>query len=703
MYKLLRLAAGVSKTQLGQPEKNGEAIAKLLQAMEDEGVDLALFPELSLTGASLGDLFHQTYLLEQSAQALDQLLKATSDLALACVIGLPVRDQGRIYDALALIQQGQLLALLPRTHFADRTGSPFARPTSWVGAGPLTGPLGPAGGQLGSGGLLARPLGPAGLPWAVTPVLTLPLDQGEARLSLAFAEDLKDPARRQALAASGADILLLADATPLRAGEWDTKREDLQALSRQGLGLVYACQGAGESTTDHFYPGRRLILEAGDVLAESALRDRAGWLSADLDLERIWADRARKGVLAANSTSVMGSRTPASALGWAGPALPASPTAPIRLGNRRPSPAPQAGQPLRRPIDPQPFLPKDAAGLEEVLTLQTLGLTQRMEAIGVQDLWLGLSGGLDSTLALLVLLRAFEALGLDRQGIHALSLPAYGTSDRTRHNAADLAQQVGIDFREIRLEPALQAHFADIGLAEGDRSTAFENAQARERTQILMDLANKEGGLVVGTGDLSEIALGWCTYNGDQMSMYNVNASIPKTLVKALVAYEGQRLAAEDPAGQALQALLADVLATPISPELLPPEAGAEIQDTEAILGSYDLHDFFLYQVLTYGFPPAKIAAMARQAFGDRFSEGEILTSLRTFYRRFFSSQFKRSASPDGLEAVRSLSPRGAWQMPSDLSAAPYLAAVDALLAALPPEARDSEERGEQKGEDGIQ
>lgn len=652
MSRKIRLAAGVTDCKLGQPEGNAQAIQNILEDLEGEGVDLALFPELSLTGASLGSLYKQDLLLSKAQESLVQLVDWSSDRDLAFCLGLPVRLGDPIYDCLAWIQDGRVEGLVVRQVF-DPSQPSYAFQTqvphfSRNDLGSLSSSLyigregegfPTEGGSRRIGKIVP---GPASFLFKVggDPVRVLLAHSSDLVSSLTGQEEARE-----------ADILLVAGSECLRAGSREVLERDLLALSQPGYGLVYASQGRGESTTDQVFSGSRYILGPGQVLKKNQVFDRSGYILADLDLDQI---REKKQEL--------------------GPAQPLPRSFPTSW-DRRPA------------TDPYPFIPKTDQGLEEVLTIQALGLARRLVHIGTEDVWLGLSGGLDSTLALLVVLRAFKSAGFDRQGIHTVSMPAYGTSDHTRSNAQALAQSFDLDFREIRLEEALVPHFKDIGLEKGDRSVAFENAQARERTQVLMDLANKEGGIVVGTGDLSEIALGWCTYNGDQMSMYNVNASIPKTLVKALTAYESRRLGKEDPV---VGELLGDILATPISPELLPPKEGEGIQNTEKLLGSYDLHDFFLYHFIHEGWSPSRTVQEAGEAFSGRFSRKKILNQVRTFYRRFFNSQFKRSASPDGVEAVLSLSPRSRWQMPSDIKPDLYLKEVDRLLA-------------EGKGEDGGQ
>ena len=416
---------------------------------------------------------------------------------------------------------------------------------------------------------------------------------------------------------------------------------------------VYADAGPGESTTDMVFAGHDLIAENGTVLGESQLFTH-GLVTADIDLERLAQERRRMNT-------------------WQEQRDPAAVRVPFRYEEE----TLERFQP-RRAFAKTPFVPQDRAGLESrcqlILTMQAQGLATRLSHIGCKSAVIGLSGGLDSTLALLVTVRAFDSLGLDRKGVHAVSMPCFGTTGRTKSNAQKIAQELGADFREVSIEKAVRQHFLDIGQEEDALDVTYENSQARERTQVLMDLSNRLGGIVIGTGDLSELALGWATYNGDHMSMYGVNASIPKTLVRHLVRYEAQRVGG--PLGEALF----DVLDTPVSPELLPPKDGEIAQKTEELVGPYELHDFFLYYLLRFGFAPGKIYRMACQAFAGEYSPAVVKKWLSAFYRRFFTQQFKRSCLPDGPKVGSvTLSPRGDWRMPSDASWELWRQEIDGL------------------------
>ncbi|MDE7123076.1 MAG: NAD(+) synthase, partial [Alistipes sp.] len=459
-------------------------------------------------------------------------------------------------------------------------------------------------------------------------------------------------------AAGGARVIFNLSASPEGVGKHDYLRQLVAQQSARTLAAyVYCSAGFGESSTDLVFAGNGIVAENGRILAEAerfSLDEQI--VVADVDIERLAFERRRNTSFRAGEA--------------------AAETTVIEME------VPEGLRPakLDREIDPTPFVPRDAAHrnerCEEIFRIQALGLARRLAHTGCGKAIVGISGGLDSTLALLVAVRAFDMLGLDRRGVIGITMPGFGTTGRTYRNALQLMRGLGVEVREIPIREACTQHMKDIGLPADDRSAAYENAQARERTQILMDVANMEGGLVVGTGDLSELALGWATYNGDQMSMYSVNASVPKTLVRHLV-----RWAAEVESDEATRSTLLDIVATPVSPELLPADERGEIaQKTEDLVGPYELHDFFLYHTLRSGYGPAKMLFLAAQAFEGRYDEETILHWLRTFVRRFFTQQFKRSAMPDGPKVGSvALSPRGDWRMPSDASAAMWLKELEEL------------------------
>ena len=678
----LRTACASPKVHLADPDENKEEIAHILDELAEKEIDLALFPELSLTGASLGDLYREEALLSRAKEALFDLAALTKKLRILYFVGLPVKVEGKIYSAMAGIYKGRVEVLLGRTSFPAASFYDFHRVFQ-----PLKDPT------LLSEELVFLPSG-ALFTWA------------EVKMSLFFESDLKSGWRIDLAQAQDADLLLIPAAAPWKLGAAEKRERDLKALSGRGFGLLYASAGLGESTTDQVFSAEKYLIESGKTLKKSALigssQEREFWtkdrediyplleesgislcsgntwasheaqeensprfdlIFTDFDLDRIRIDRQKE--------IVQKGRDQTKEERFLQSSDKENPVGSFALELCEGSSPRNHQKPLRE-INPLPFVPDQEEDLQDILTLQALGLCTRMQAAGAQDLWIGLSGGLDSTLALLVCLRAAEMLGLDRKKIHAVTLPSYGTSDKTHDNAWKLGRSLGIDFREIPIHKAMEVHFKDIGLAEGDHSVAFENAQARERTQILFDLANLYGGILVGTGDLSEIALGWSTYNGDHISSYGVNQTIPKTLVRALVRSEAKRISF-------LKDLFLDIIDTPVSPELLPAEKGKISQETEKIIGPYELHDFFLYYFIGYGFGPRKLYDYARAAFPTE-DEKEILRTMAIFFKRFFSSQFKRSCSVDGPSiGILSLSPRGGWQMPSDAKGSVYAQEIDQM------------------------
>ena len=482
-------------------------------------------------------------------------------------------------------------------------------------------------------------------------------DIGGARCAVEICEDLWVPAPPSAeAAAAGAEVILNLSASPETVGKSDYVRQlVVQQSARTRAAYLYCSAGFGESSTDLVFAGHALVAENGAVLAVSERFSLGEQLVvADVDCQLLRNDRCRTTTF---RHSGAGGRTTVAV------------TMPVA-----------DDRPFDRTVEAMPFVPAEDdrrhSRCEEILNIQATGLARRLAHTRSTKAVVGISGGLDSTLALLVTVRAFDRLGLDRQGIVGITMPGFGTTGRTYGNALTLMRGLGVTAREIPIRAACEQHFRDIGLPEDDRSTTYENAQARERTQILMDVANREGALVVGTGDLSELALGWATYNGDQMSMYGVNASVPKTLVRHIVEWYAAHCAEGS-----VREVLCDVAATPVSPELLPADAeGGIAQKTEELVGPYELHDFFLYRFVRQGFPPAKILFLAERAFGRRYDRATILRWMKTFFSRFFSQQFKRSAMPDGPKVGSvALSPRGDWRMPSDASAAVWLAEIDRL------------------------
>ena len=614
---------------------NAEATASLIQEAAARGVKILVFPELGLTAYTCGDLFLQPTLLRGAEAALGAVLEATKGKDLVAAVGLPVAVVGCLYNCAALCQDGRILGLVPKVHipnycefYEKRHFTPAPADVRTV---TLCGQAVPMGAKL------------------LFPCREVP----ELVLGVEICEDLwvPDPPSNH-LALAGATVLLNLSASNEILGKASYRRQLVAGQSaRLSAAYLYACAGDGESTTDLVFSGHDLIAENGTILAEQ--RYETGLLITEIDVQKLDQERRRMGNVAEGCPGYT--------------SLPFS----LTMAETR----------LTRPITPMPFVPDDpehrAAACEEILSLAAQGLKKRLRHTHAAAAVLGLSGGLDSTLALLITARAFDLLGRSRKDILAVTMPCFGTTDRTLQNALTLARELGAEIRTIPIGETVQSHFRDIGQSMEDHDVTFENGQARERTQVLMDLANQRGGMVVGTGDLSELALGWATYNGDHMSMYGVNASIPKTLVRHLVDY-----AARESRDAALTSVLQDILDTPVSPELLPPEDGQIAQKTEDLVGPYTLHDFFLYYAIRWAFPPAKVYRLARYALGRQFDDETILRWLQTFYRRFFAQQFKRSCLPDGPKVgSASLSPRGDWRMPSDAVWALWRAELEGLTA----------------------
>lgn len=628
-YGFIKVAAATPRIKVADCAGNAAAIVALIGEAAEKGVKLLVFPELCVTGATCGDLFLQAPLLDAAEKALATIREATTGKDMLVCVGLPLRKDGRVYDCAALLLEGELLGVVPKARpegYAQRVFAPAPEQPGTI--------FPPAEAAFFASRLL--------LSCQNVPGLTLAVASG--------AELAAPGGTGEALASEGAAVLLHPFAVPELAGAAEERRALLSVLSRRhACAVVAAGAGEGESSTDYVFSGHRLIAENGAIPAESPLFE-CGLLTMDLDLELLAAERQKK----------------------AEPQRTADEnTAQLFFALDRPE------SPVERSFPASPFVPaeekKQAERWALLLQMQTEGLRKRLEHTRCQCPVLGISGGLDSTLALLVTVRACDRMGLDRKNILAVTMPGFGTTAHTKSNAELLCECLGVECRAVPITEAVRVHFKDIGQPEDRYDVTFENAQARERTQILMDLANQRGGLVVGTGDLSELALGWATYNGDHMSMYDVNGGVPKTLVRCLVAFEAAHT--ED---AALAEALRGILDTPVSPELLPPENGDISQKTENIVGPYELHDFFLYYLLRWGFGPKKLLFLAERAFAGQYERETIKGWLRVFLRRFFAQQFKRSCLPDG-PAVGSvgLSPRGGWNMPSDAAAASWLAELE--------------------------
>ena len=620
----ISVAAGTPKIRVADCRYNAEQIFTMMREADKQGVKVLCLPELCLTGYTCGDLFLQDTLLCGAEEGLQTILEATRNLDMVTVLGLPVRCKwdNKLYNCAAVIQSGEILGLVPKTYLPNY-GEFYEQRWFASGAGVETSvDLCGETVDMDAAGLFAC---------ETVPNLVLGVE---------ICEDLwatEPPSAR--LARGGATVILNLSASNELVGKSGYRRNLVVGQSgRLVCGYVYADAGEGESTTDRVFTGHNMIAENGALLAER--RFATGLTISEIDVDRLAYERRRM-------TTFNGQRQ--ADLWRASFSLPLEETR------------------LTRAVSPAPFVPADAEDraerCNEILKIAALGLKKRLEHTGARTAVVGLSGGLDSTLAILITAVAMKLLDRPASDIIAVTMPCFGTTDRTRDNAVELAERLGATLKRIDIGSAVKVHFKDIGQSMEDHSVTFENGQARERTQVLMDIANQNGGLVIGTGDLSELALGWATYNGDHMSMYGVNASIPKTLVRHLVRYVA------DHSEPRLQGALLDVLDTPVSPELLPPKDGEIAQKTEELVGPYELHDFFLYYMLRFGFAPGKIYRMACRAFAGEYGAPTVKKWLSTFYRRFFTQQFKRSCLPDGPKVGSvTLSPRGDWRMPSDAS-----------------------------------
>ncbi len=640
-FGFLRVGAACPRVTVADPERNATETLRVVEAAHAEGVQVLVLPELGLTGYTAGDLFFSlTTLVGGAERALARVLEATAGTPMVIAAGLPVAHDGRLFNVAAVIQAGRLLGVVPKTYLP---GYKEYYEERWFASAHDA-----QEGDLTLAGQRA--------PFGTNLLFTLE-DEPAVTVAVEICEDLWAPVPPSSFhAVAGATVILNLSASNEVVGKAEYRRELVKVQSGRTLcAYVYANNGVHESTTDVVFAGQLLVAENATLLAEGRRFRREGDLVvADVDTERLAVERLRQTTFSDGAHVLPG-------------------------GYRRVPLAPMpaaAGRPLRRAIDPHPFVPSEPAQRDErcreVLSIQTAGLAKRLEHTGVRRVTLGLSGGLDSTLALLVVVRTFDLLSLPREGVLAVTLPGFGTTAATLENARALARACGVPLREIDIRPACRQHMADIGLEASDTaSLAFENMQARERTQILMDLANKEGAIHVGTGDLSEMALGWSTFGADQISMYHVSSGVPKTLVRFLVGWVAEHEATDEE-----RAVLGRIVDTPVSPELLPPDAtGGIAQRTEDLLGPFEVHDFFLFCLLRLGAGPRKTLFLAAHAFAGLYDEERLRGWLRTFIGRFFAQQYKRSMCPDGPKVGSvSLSPRGDWRMPSDASSAAWLA-----------------------------
>jgi len=622
------VAAAIPQVKVADCIFNTQQIESMIAQAEGKGVEIIVFPELCITGYTCQDLFRQRALLEQTETAVMMLLDFTRKLDVITIVGLPVIVGDLLLNCAAVIQKGDLLALIPKTYLPNYSEFYEKR---WFAS---------------SQDLHPTEIRFAGTRITVTSEPQLIRTCDGAILGIEICEDVWAPAPpSNRLALAGADLIFNLSSSDELIGKHAYLKSVLaQQSARTITGYIYSSSGFGESTQDVVYGGNALIYENGKLIASAErFSMKPQLIISQIDIERLRTERRT------NSTYVNAQRGNVASI------LDAHSITPRDFV-------------MLREIDPHPFIPKSKdmkASCDEVLNIQVSGLAKRMLHTNSKNVVIGISGGLDSTLALLVCVKTFDKLGLSRKGIIGVTMPGFGTTDRTYHNAIALMESLGVTIKEINIAKSVMQHFEDIGHDPKVHDVTYENAQARERTQILMDLTNKIGGFVVGTGDLSELALGWATYNGDHMSMYGVNASVPKTLIQYLVRYVAEEMEGDDKKGAEV---LLDVLDTPISPELTPADEKGNIkQKTEDLVGPYELHDFFLYYFLRFGFSPRKIFLLAQHAFEGKYDDETIKKWLTTFIRRFFSQQFKRSCLPDGPKVGSvSLSPRGDWRMPSD-------------------------------------
>lgn len=628
-HGFIKVAAATPDIRVADVDYNKGQIIKQMDEAAEAGAKIIVFPELCITGYTCSDLFLQDILLNSAKKALVEIAEHTKNLDALVFVGVPIAVGGELYNVAAALNHGNILGFTTKS-FLPNYGEFYEmrqfRP-------------GPKKAEKILFGGKEIPFGPQ--------LLFVENQMANLIVSAEICEDVWSPVPPSIEAArEGATVIVNCSASDETIGKASYREALISGQSARLIsGYIYANAGEGESTTDLVFGGHNLIAENGTILAE-AKRFSNGIIYTEFDVQKIANERRKNTTFTETQEHVL-------------------PRIPFGLE--------QTETILTRTFPSRPFVPRDdqerAKRCEEILTIQAMGLKKRLAHTHAKSAVVGISGGLDSTLALLVTAKAFDALGLERSGITAVTMPCFGTTDRTYQNACKMSLKVGATLREVRIGDAVMQHFKDIGHDPQDHSVTYENSQARERTQVLMDIANQTGGLVIGTGDMSELALGWATYNGDHMSMYGVNASVPKTLVRHLVHYFAD--ACED---SSLKEVLYDVLDTPVSPELLPPKDGEIAQKTEDLVGPYELHDFFLYYFLRMGYEPGKIYRIAKLSFAREYDDETIYKWLRTFCWRFFSQQFKRSCLPDGPKVgTVALSPRGDWRMPSDACVALWI------------------------------
>jgi len=672
MFGFYRIASVCPALKVADTDFNTEEIIRCGHLAKNEGAAVAVFPELCITGYTCGDLFHQELLLQKSVASLLKIAKAFDDSDMVMAVGLPLRIMSKLYNCAALLQRGKIIGVTPKIHLPNQREFYEKRHFN-------------SGRDLLKQSTVCPIEGLGDVP--VTNFFTVKGSSSEVRFGVELCEDLWTPAPPSGcLALAGANVILNLSASDALVGKGDYRRNLVQNQSARCMAAyVYASAGVHESTTDMVFSGHLMIAENGSMLAERKNYSRQSEIIfADIDVERLNMQRLSEGSFQDfDSTGYFAKAANFSAL----------PVVANDLKN------PSEGLKYRY-VAPIPFVPSSLetrdANCQEIFNIQCAGLAKRLESSYAKRAVLGLSGGLDSTLALLVIIETFKLLKRPLSEILVVTMPGFGTTKRTKNNAVAMAELLGVELRTIDIKPSCLQHFKDIGHDAAKLDVTYENVQARERTKILMDLANKEGGIVVGTGDLSEIALGWSTYNADHMSMYAVNCDIPKTLVRHVVAWyaeHARNFITSDTAvdsistktAAALATVLRDILDTPVSPELLPADGNGQIaQKTESILGAYEIHDFYLYHFTKYGAEPAKLLYLAEKAFGGdalhetKYPRIELIRVLKLFLKRFFAQQFKRSCIPDGPKVgTISLSPRADWRMPSDASSADWLKEVE--------------------------
>ncbi len=631
----VKVAAATPRIKVADPVYNGGVICEKLEEAWGKGAKVIVFPELCITGYTCGDLFLQGLLLEEASRQLLRIAEHTQGKDALVMVGLPMERDGRLYNVGAVLWNGEILGLVPKANIPSYAEFYEGRHFTAGDTAPVPFSI---GGKT--------------VPFGTNILFDCETVHG-LTVGCEICEDLwvaDAPAVNHAL--KGATIVANLSASNETVGKDEYRELLVKSVSARLIcGYVYTSAGEGESTQDLVFGGHNLIAENGVILAQ-VKKFTCETIYSDIDVQKLLLERRRMGTFGKEPEGTYVK-------------------VPFRLEVTETL--------LERSFGSSPFVPGNEETrrrrCEEILSIQSYGLKKRYDHTGLTTAVLGISGGLDSTLALLVTVRTFDMLGLDREGIVAVTMPCFGTTDRTYENACQLARTLGATLEEVDIRQAVEVHFRDIGQNPDNHDVTYENAQARERTQVLMDIANHRNGLVIGTGDMSELALGWATYNGDHMSMYGVNAGVPKTLVRHLVQYY-----ADTCNDSALSDVLADVLDTPVSPELLPPVDGVISQRTEDLVGPYELHDFFLYYMLRCGYPPAKVYRVAKLAFRGQYEDGTILKWLKAFYRRFFAQQFKRSCLPDGPKVGSvALSPRGDLRMPSDASARLWLDQVEKL------------------------